>query len=180
MNVVTDISITIKRTKDLLPAARQQINMLTQEEFGRLDIVRRYQWADPDWMAIANLNREIVSFAGLLARMITMDERQVKIAGVNNAVTPQEHRGKGYASALLSHAYEFMFKDLRAEHALLLCRDHLVEFYEKLGWYKISCPVQFTKPDSTKEIWVANAMLYTPANEARISPKFVDLRGYPW
>lgn len=173
------IIITIQRMKDLQSAARQQVDMLTHQEFAHLDLVRRYRWAEPDWMAIARRGREIVSFVGIISKNVMIDTEQIKIGGLSNAVTPKEHRGRGYATAVLNELYPFMFNELKAEHGLLLCRDHLIGYYQKNGWYRVDCPLEFNKQDGTKTVWPANTMLYTPS-EQQLSPTAIDLRGFPW
>jgi predicted N-acetyltransferase YhbS len=175
---MADIAVTIKRTKDLHPTTKRQIDLLTHEEFGNVDLVRRYQWAEPDLMATATKGREIVSFVGLLIRTVLIDGKPAKVLGVSNAVTPPEHRGKGYSRAVMQEVIDFAFKEVKAECALLLCRDHLVPYYEKLGWYVVKCPLQFNQLDG-KKIWTANTMLYS-LNGARLSPQMIDLQSNPW
>ncbi len=174
-----EITIAIQRTKDLPPALRQQIDMLTHQEFGHLDIVRRYKWAEPDWMAVARRGREIVSFVGIVNKRVLFDAEAVKVAGLSNAVTPAEHRHKGYATSVLEEVYRFMFNELKAECGLLLCRDHLVPYYEHAGWYVVGCSLQFNKPDGSKETWQANTMLHT-GTAGQFTPTAIDLQGYPW
>jgi GNAT superfamily N-acetyltransferase len=174
----TAVSITIKRAKDLHPSTKRQIDTLTHEEFGALDLVRRYQWAEPDWIAIATTGREIVSFVGILKRTVLFDGKPVNVCGISNAVTPPAHRRKGYSRALMEQIELFMFKDLKAECGLLLCRDHLVSYYEKLGWYTTSCPLVFNQQDG-KKTWAANTMLYTQ-HSGKLAPGNIDLQSLPW
>jgi GNAT superfamily N-acetyltransferase len=172
------VSITIKRTKDLQPNTKRQIDMLTHAEFGAIDLVRRYQWAEPDWIASATIGREIVSFVGLLKRTVLFDGKPMNVCGISNAVTPPEHRRKGYARALMEQIELFIFKDLKADCGLLLCRDHLVSYYQSLGWYTVSCPLVFNQQDG-KKTWAANTMLCTQPS-GKFAPSNIDLQSLPW
>jgi hypothetical protein len=173
-----ELVVTIRRVKELPPSTKRQVDLLTQGEFGALDLVRRYQWAEPHWMAVATKGREVVNFVGVLEHTVLFDGQPTRVVGISNAVTPEEHRRKGYSRAVLDEVCAMMFRDGKADCGLLLCRDHLVAYYEKLGWYAVKCPVQLDQQDG-KKVWMGNTMLYSPIGR-KFEPSIIDLQSYPW
>ena len=109
--------------------------------------------------------------------MISIDNLDAKIAGINNVITPKEFRGKGYASRILKETESLIFEDLKSDLGVLLCADNLVPFYERLNWYKINCPVYFSQ-STGKKVWGANAMILS--KKEKIFPSSMELNGLPW
>lgn len=167
---ITDYSKLDNETKLMLKS-------FIDDEFGHIPIVRETQWAKPDWTIISYANHEIATFYNIVERTILVDNNKMKIAGINNVITPKKFRGNGYASKILAEADKFIFDDLKSDLGVLLCADTLIPFYSRLGWYNVKCPVYFEQSDG-KKLWEANTMLLTK-NE-KLNPKRIDLNGLPW
>lgn len=156
---------------------KDSLNRIIEDEFGHIPIVKETEWAIPDWTIILYVDGEIATFYNIIERNIFIDNDLVKIAGINNVITPQKFRGKGYASKVLKETENFIFEDLKSQNGVLLCADELIPFYKKLGWYKVVCPV-FYKQTQGEKLWSANAMLL--GKEKLILPKEINLNGLPW
>jgi predicted acetyltransferase len=153
-------------------------NELIAKEFGHIPIVANTKWATPDWTVMRYLNDAVVSFYNVIARKITVDGREVEAIGINNVITPPEHRGHNFAFDLLKSTLIQMLDKLDAEVGVLLCADHMIPFYSRLGWYTVDCPVYFEQ-NGQQNLWMANAMLLSRLGE-RLSPASVNLNGLPW
>ncbi len=169
--------IYISKYKELKTEERQFLEDITQQEFGHIPIVQNTEWSVPDWSVINTKENSIVTFYNIIVRSILIDNKEVKIAGINNVITPNRFRGLGYSSSTLNSTQSFIFEDLKCEAGLLLCADDLIPFYERLGWYTVDCPVYFDQSDAPK-LWKANTMLLTP--DKILKPKKIDLNGLPW
>jgi predicted acetyltransferase len=169
--------ITIEKCDLLSPATKETLDNYIQTEFGHIPIVRETSWAMPDWTVLYTEDNTIVTFLNIVERTVLIDGTAVKIAGINNVITPPAFRGKGYSSQALNHTTPFLFNGLKAEHGLLLCADAMTPFYKRLGWYTVNSTVYFDQPSGNKE-WTANTMLLS--SRQTIAPAVIDLQGLPW
>jgi hypothetical protein len=93
-------------------------------------------------------------------------------------VTLPAYRGRGYASRLLRETQATWFEPAQATAGLLLCADHLLPFYSRLGWHRISGRVRYAQPAGERE-WAASCMLLDPRAELP-HDRCIDLCGLPW
>ena len=169
--------IKIERFTELTTQTKEQLDTIIEGEFGQIPIVKETSWALPDWTIINYNHSEIAAFYNVVVREISIDEQHFKAAGINNVITTKKFRGKGLSTKTLSETKTYLFEDLNLDLGLLLCADDLVPFYNRLGWYKIDCPVFFDQPTG-KKVWTANTMLLT--NRNILYPQKIDLNGLPW
>ena len=169
--------IEVKRYSDLSQETKAQLDAAIHQEFGHIPIVAQTQWASPDWTIILYENEEIATFYNIVERVIRVDGKSLKIGGINNVITPPAFRKRGFATKTLSETRHLIFDELDCEMGVLLCADDLIPFYQRLGWYKVDCPVYFEQHDGTK-LWGANAMFLSEVDQ--IVPKEVHLAGWPW
>jgi hypothetical protein len=169
--------IKIQRFSELSTETKGQLDTIIESEFGHIPIVKQTIWASPDWTIINYCEDEIATFFNVVIRVISIDEQHFKAAGINNVITPEKFRGKGFSTNTLSETKKFLFEDLNLDLGLLLCADDLVPFYKRLGWYRVDCPVYFDQP-TEKKVWTANTMLLT--NKKTLYPQKIDLNGLPW
>lgn len=169
--------IKIQRFTELAIETKEQLDIIIESEFGHIPIVKQTSWALPDWTIIYYFENEIATFYNVVIREISIDEQYFKAAGINNVITPEKFRGKGFSTNTLLETKKYLFEDLNLDLGLLLCADDLVPFYKRLGWYKVDCPVYFDQP-TEKKVWTANTMLLT--NGTTLYPQRIDLNGLPW
>jgi hypothetical protein len=170
--------LKIYRYKDLDETTKNQLNNFIGIEFGHIPIVKDTTWALPNWTIINYVEGEIATFYNIVERTVSMDKENLKVAGINNVITPKRFRGQGLSTKTLLYTKPFLFKELNVDLGLLLCADDLILFYNRIGWYKVDCPVFFDQPNE-KKIWTANTMLLTK-DRTLVEPKEIDLNGLPW
>ena len=169
--------IKIEKYSDLDASTKAKLNEFIHTEFGHIPIVQETEWAQPDWTLISYKEGEITSFYNIIDRNVEMDGVEVRIAGVNNVITPKKYRGQGYGTKLLNETRDFIFDSMKAELGILLCADALIPFYERLNWYLVKCPVHFRQSDGQK-LWQANTMVLN--YKVQLTPQLINLNGLPW
>ncbi len=169
--------IEIQKYSELKNQIRNQLDLLIEEEFGHIPLVKEIKWATPDWTIINYYENEIATVYNVIERTVTIDNEQLKAAGINNVITRPKFRGKGFSTSTLADTEHFLFDNLEAKLGLLLCAEHLVPFYRRLSWYNINCKVYFNQA-SEKKLWTANTMLLSKMSN--YDPGKIDLNGLPW
>lgn len=169
----------IHRYSELPASLKDFINTRIHQEFGHIPIVQQYSWAEPDHTILLMAESgDVLTFYNIVLRQCRFDDDPRLIAGINNFITPQEHRGAGYGTDVMKEAAGILFEELSVEYGLLLCADELVPFYSRFGWYKVNSQLYFDQPDGRKQ-WQANIMLLS-RNGNIIFPEKIDLCGLPW
>jgi GNAT superfamily N-acetyltransferase len=172
------MDVQLSRYRELGSELRDLIDQAAWAEFEQYAIVRETQWAEPEWSFLGFEDGALVAYFNLVERVVRIDDRPVRVAGLNNMVTLRAHRGKGHASRLLRQAQPRWSSELGAEAGLLLCADALVPFYSRLGWRRLLVPVVYRQPGEER-VWSANCMLLEFGNEF-VANRRVDLCGLPW
>jgi predicted GNAT family N-acyltransferase len=138
------------------------------------------QWASAQWSVLVwNTAGQLIAHVGIVTREGTLDGVPVNIGGIGGVKTHPQAQGRGYASAALRRAAAILHDDHNVAFALLVCQEHLLPFYGRLGWRpflgrliveQASGPIVFT---------INRPMVLLgrcPAPQAGI----IDLRGLPW
>ena len=140
---------------------------------------RFFTWAKPQWSVLLWDGEELVSRVGLLVRDAFHDNAPKRIGGIGGVATHPSMQGKGLASKGMREAEKHFHEELNVDYALLFCRDHLVPFYEKLGWRPFEGKVLVEQPDGKIEFSVNGAMVLEVKELAPLEGK-LDLNGLPW
>ena len=164
--------IEFTKYSEIPSQTKKDLNYFIHEEFGHIPFVTETHWASPDWTIFINENNEILTFLNIVIREVNFDSKKVKVAGINNVITPKKYRGNGYASRIMNEAQDFIFGQLKIEHSLLLCADSVMPFYNKLGWYQVDSNVHFEQPSGVK-LYDSNTMMLS--SKITINPKKIDL-----
>lgn len=172
------LTITAYRHDELPEARRDELRLLASNEFDKFPIVRQTAWATPDWSFLGTQGQDLACFYNLVERVVRFDDRPVEVVGLNNLVTAPGYKRRGLASQLLAGTEAQWFSALGARYGLLLCAEHLIAFYQKLGWQRVSSEVRFMQ-GGRECVWTAECMVLSPAREAT-DPAAIDLRGLPW
>jgi len=75
--------------------------------------------------------------------------RPVKIGGVGSVKTHPRAQGRGYASAGLRRAATALHDDHQVAFSLLVCQEHLLPFYHRLGWIPFSGRLVVEQPSGS-------------------------------
>lgn len=139
----------------------------------------QFTWAAPQWSILVWDEDELVSRVGLLTREILSNGTSKLIGGVGGVMTHPERQGKGYASYAMHEATKRFDLELGVAFALLFCRPHLVEFYQRFHWKPFEGQVFVEQPQGKIEFSANGAMVLNVKEQAPING-ILDLSGLPW
>jgi GNAT superfamily N-acetyltransferase len=135
--------------------------------------------ADTPWRVLVWQDDLLVSHVGIMERTIHVGGRPVHVAGIRSVMTRPAQRGRGYASAGMVRAAQYVADELpRAEHGLLLCLDIRVPLYSRLGWTVVPARTYFEQPEG-RTASLVNTMV-KPFRGRPWPPGEIDLQGLPW
>src|SRR5262249_35355270 len=96
---------------------------------------RHFQWAPPDYsILVFTPEGDLVSHVGIVVRTGTLNSVAVKLGGIGSVKPHPRAQGHGYASAGLRRAATALHDDHHVAFSLLVCQEHLLPFYNRLGW----------------------------------------------
>ena len=139
----------------------------------------RIVWGETMWRVFVWQDGDLVSHIGAQVRSGLHNGSPVLIGGIGAVKTHPAARGKGYAGAGLAHAIDFLTSEQHADFSLLVCRDVLIPFYQKLGWNLFEGELLFDQPSGKQSFthhrpMVIGGKLSPPLNGA------IDLCSLPW
>lgn len=141
---------------------------------------RRFHWAPPDYsLLVYSAKGELVSHVGLVIRTGTLDGAPVTIGGVGSVKTHPRAQGHGYASAGLRRAATALHDDHQVAFALLVCQEHLLPFYARLGWLPFPGRLIVAQPTGSIVFTINHPMVLTGLRQAP-QEGTIDLQGLPW
>lgn len=100
-------------------------------------IAQRDPWGDEGERLAVERDGRILSFVQVLSRRMNFDSQSIRFGGIGSVGTRPECQGRGYSSALMKFAAEWMASQ-GMRGGMLFTKIH--PFYEKLGWRTV---VQF-------------------------------------
>jgi GNAT superfamily N-acetyltransferase len=141
---------------------------------------RHLQWAPPEYSVLVFTSTgELVSHAGIVVRTGTLDGAAVKIGGVGSVKTHPRAQGRGYASAGLRRAATALHDDHRVAFSVLVCQEHLLPFYHRLGWLLFSGRLMVEQPTGPT-VFTINRPMVLAGLSAAPQDGIIDLKGRPW
>lgn len=149
----------------------------TPEEMARVpwrDVV----WAHADKRVLLwDDSDALVCHVGLFLREGTSNGAPVRIGGVGGVMTHPDARKRGYASAAMREAQQYMRDVWTCDFALLFSEPHNAPLYVALGWRHHEGPVLAEQAGNTAPFSMEGMVLHlrqTPASGT------IDLCGLPW
>lgn len=141
---------------------------------------RHVRWALPAHSVLVwGPDGGLVSHVGFVVRMGMLDGMGVKIGGVGSVKTHPEAEGRGYASAGLRRAAALLVETHRVAFSLLVCRDQLLPFYERLGWLAFPGRLLVQQPAGST-VFTLNRPMVLPGRDPAPRGGVIDLNGLPW
>ena len=141
---------------------------------------RHLRWAPPEYsVLVRSADGELVSHVGIVVRTATVNGAAMTIGGVGSVKTHPQARGRGYASAGMRRAATVLHEDHRVAFSLLVCQEHLVPFYGRLGWTVFPGRFVVEQPAGRTVFTINRPMVLSglrPAPEDGI----IDIDGLPW
>ena len=121
----------------------------------------------------------LVAYVGLVVRAGSLDGVPVTIGGVGSVKTHPRLEGRGYATAGLRRAAAVLTDEHGVAFSLLVCRDGLLPFYERLGWHAFPGRLLVEQPAGRVE-FTLNRPMVLPGRGAAPAGGLIDLHGPPW
>jgi hypothetical protein len=141
---------------------------------------RHFQWAPPDYSVLVfTPEGELVSHIGIVVRTGTLDGAAVQIGGVGSVKTHPRAQNRGYASAGLRRAATALHDDYRVAFSLLVCQEHLLPFYARLGWLPFAGCLIVEQP-AGPTVFTINRPMVLAGLRAAPQDGTIDLQGLPW
>jgi predicted GNAT family N-acyltransferase len=138
------------------------------------------KWARPQWrILIRDAEDQLVSHVGVLTRLGAGDDIEFLIGGIGGVMTHPAQRGRGYASAGIQRATDFLRREMGVDFSLLVCRADLMAYYQRLGWSAFAGDT-LVRQNSIKSIFTWNEVMVIAAAQALPSCRVLDLCGLPW
>jgi GNAT superfamily N-acetyltransferase len=138
------------------------------------------RWAAPEHgVLVWSSEGELVAYVGLVVRAGFLDGAGVTIGGVGSVKTHPRAEGRGYATAGLRRAAAVLTDDHAVGFSLLVCRDPLLPFYERLGWRAFPGRLLVAQPGGRQE-FTLNRPMVLPGRGAAPDGGVIDLHGLPW
>ncbi|HEX9446782.1 MAG TPA: GNAT family N-acetyltransferase [Dongiaceae bacterium] len=125
----------------------------------------------------------LVGHLGFARRLIEVDARAVRIAGIGAVAILPEMQGRGIGRHLLAELTAILRHDVAVEFGFLQCRDAVIGFYENCGFQRITQQVRSFDPNFRRwQVDDAAAMILPASATADSWPRhgLVDLMGMPW
>jgi len=136
------------------------------------------EWAPRQWGVFVRSDDVLVSYTGLLVREGHVDEVPARIGGIGGVATHPSHRGRGYAPLGMARALDFLL-DIEADFALLVCREPLIPYYERLGWRQFTGTLLVTQ-HGQPETFTFNEVMVGDLTAGAPTGGTIDLDGPPW
>ncbi|HEU4367385.1 MAG TPA: GNAT family N-acetyltransferase [Methylomirabilota bacterium] len=141
---------------------------------------RHITWAPPDYSVLVWTDEgELVSHVGLLVRHGTLNGTHVRMGGVGSVKTHPRAEGRGYASAGLRRAATALHDEHQVAFSVLVCRDHLLPFYNRLGWFTFRGQLVVDQP-AGRAVFTLNRPMVLPGVGSAPEDGLIDLHGPPW
>lgn len=151
---------------DSVPPEQQEfINHWSHSYFGDVSVSKDRKSAPVHWRLLLQSDGNLLSHVAISELAIELDGQRLIAGSIGGLLTPTHLQGKGYASALMDRAEEFIFADLKLSMGILFCLSALVPFYARRGWIQVTRPVTLQQQSGSIE-WGAEVMVFGP-NEQR-------------
>lgn len=171
--------IDITRREDVpQPLQDDMFKRGSEMDWGNSDGV--IEWSRSEWKLIVWEGDAWVSSIALLKKAITVDGKPVTVGGIGGVMTLPEWRGRGYASAAMKAAADFIRDEMKAPFGLLICNPHRAHLYQSLGWKVIEAPTFFEQSTGKRQFSDVMLVMTYACTEQPWPDGPVDLCGPPW
>ena len=136
------------------------------------------QWADPDWAVMVWEDEELVTTVQIIERLARVGRRSLRLGGIGNVSTKVEWRKRGFATAALKAAQEFLAEPLKVDFGLMICTEAMIAYYEKMGWKNVAASLLMEQEQG--KLPLNYPVMVLPVLEKEWPEGTIDLLGLPW
>lgn len=168
------VAIRVQRVAELSAARRLAIRLWLHRAHGW-----REPWASFDWYVTAEAAGRRVGVACVVKREGQVGGAPARLCLLGGVYTVPELRGHGIGSAVVGRATRLMAEDVgcQCQYGVLICRDALVPFYERLGWRRVPNEMAFERFGEPGVI--QGSIMVRELTGRRLPPGTIDVRGLP-
>lgn len=143
-----------------------------------------YYYAQPEYrLWMEDEHGTMVAHLDFERRMIAVNDVDVYIAGVGEVATHPDYQGQGLGRLLMNKFKNILTEQFTVAYGLILCHDEVVEYYQKVGWYRVHQQLHevdiHTGETQVRQSPVMIFPVHQSINEW-IHAGSIDLRGLPW
>jgi predicted acetyltransferase len=131
-----------------------------------------------NWFVLGRVGSELVTQLLLLTREIRVGDQKIQVVGIGGVGTHPKWRHRGYASALLSVAEEFIRKEIKVPFGLLVCAPATRPLYERAGWRYVADHLLFEEAGQQQTMDACVMILPLAQNDWPIGE--INLCGSSW
>ena len=173
------LQIEFIRSSQVPPAIQEIIDRLDKLAFaGEIAEEDPNEWANSDWMVLGRVAGEIVTQLGLLKREILVGSMLIPVGGIGGVATHPAWRRRGFSTALLREAAQFMQSEFKVPFGLLNCARKTQPFYGRLGWKTVATELWFTGNENRRLL--KTPVMILPFLKQEWPEGEIDLCGLPW
>jgi GNAT superfamily N-acetyltransferase len=181
MQAEKTIEIVIRLTDSLSDEERNAIDTVDHLAFFEEgeDENDEIEWAlSSTWGILGNLDGVLVSYIGILRRVIRVGGEDITVGGIGGVATHPAWRRRGYAHALLKAAAEFMQKEGDIDFTMLFCSCEMIPYYQKSGYRLVKNPLYITQ--SSGRLRFDDNYMVLPVSGKPWPEGEIDISGPPW
>jgi predicted acetyltransferase len=143
-------------------------------------------WNDirPVWNVLVFCGEEIIAGLVIIERKITVNSKDVLVAGIGNVCVSPSYRSQGISSKMISYAMQYAGQS-GYDFGMLFCSKSIEGIYQKSGWYKIN-PEDVVKTNSKgqkeqfKELQKGSIVMLHNLAQRNFPDGVIYLNGMQW
>ena len=141
---------------------------------------RHLTWASPGYSVLVSApDGELVAHVGIVIRKGFLDGTPARIGGIGSVKTHPDARNRGYATAGLKRAALALEAEHEVAFSLLVCQEHLLPFYGRLGWAEFTGRLLVEQP-AGRTVFTVNRPMVLAGSTPAPRTGTIDLNGLPW
>ena len=170
--------VELVEAERISPSLRCQIAALNATAFVDSGIFAGYIWAPAQWYVLVWLGKTLATSLKLVTRTALATGKELFLGGIGDVVTAPGLRRRGLATLALQRANRAICQELGCQYGLLFCAEHLIPFYERVGYRRVPGPTLVHLPSGIVPFPQPTMMLSCQGMPLPQGP--IDLQGPPW
>ncbi len=182
---MTDVRITLQAVEDFDAGRKRVLEELRRAAFPpgerETEIPARFTWAKGEWGALVeNAEGTLVSYAGVMFRQVTLNDRSLRLAGLGGVKSHPDLRRQGLAARAEAAIMEHARQRADVPFAMLFCRPDRVAYYASLGWSLFEGEILMRQPGGAAAYLEAFRGMTAPLGGEAPVDGCIDIRGLPF
>lgn len=173
-----EIEIVIKPANQLTEQEDRELNELSHLAFSQEHHEEEILWSEANCYVLVKVLGIIRSQVEIIERTGLVSGNPIRLGGIGGVATTPEWQRRGLSSLAMQKASRYIKDTLRVDFGILICGDHRISFYQRLGWQVKKGPLFFDQPGGKRKNDGITMIL--PCSEADWPEGEIDLCGLPF